>query len=127
MGGKIYLEGKHVDVASVDIGFGHMYLVYNDGQEHVIRGGPETVLSFPPFIIDTIAGALLADSLDNRPASAAASHGQIQIDLGGRDAADVWNIMLQQANAIDAARLQYAPGDQNSNSVVASVLNVVGL
>src|SRR5918997_3066203 len=57
------------------------------------------------------------------------------LDLGTRDANDVWKIMVQHANNIEKADLDYsidifrgAPGgDLNSNSVVASVLHSVGL
>jgi Ca2+-binding RTX toxin-like protein len=57
------------------------------------------------------------------------------LDLGGRNADDVWNVMLQHALDIDRANLPYGidifgqlPGpDANSNTVVGSVLHTVGI
>lgn len=52
-----------------------------------------------------------------------------QVDLGGRDATAVWEVMKQHAANIGNANLDYnaATLSQNSNSTVVSVLNSVGL
>ena len=129
MAGAIYLEG-HIIPAEFT-GAGHLYLVYKDatGAEYLIRGGPE--LNFPPWgDIEISAGDLLSSHpFDARGSDTPQDRGQIALDLGARDAADVWTIMLEQARDIGAAGLDYdlLGTIQNSNSVVATVLNAVGL
>jgi len=49
------------------------------------------------------------------------------LDLGGRNADAVWTLITEHAEAIKDEKLDYNPLTQNSNSFVASLLNVVGL
>jgi hypothetical protein len=129
--GQISLEGRLVNV-SLNVLFGHLYLVYrNDaGQEYVINGGPNIDVTGSVDLIGTTAGSvLLSASGDTRGSLTAADRGAVPIDLGGRDAGEVWAIMSEQAANIAAARLPYFNNVsfQNSNSTVASVLHAVGI
>jgi Ca2+-binding RTX toxin-like protein len=95
----------------------------------VIRGG---VGSDGSLTIQ--AGIPLAQSSDARSGDTPAERNQRILDLGERNASDVWNLMLQHARNIDQSNLRYsfdlsANGDDdvNSNTVVASVLHTVGI
>ena len=120
----IFLESKEV-LGSENY---HLYLIYKDesGNEYVIRGGSE--FNFPPFgkIVLQI-GIPLSTSDDSRGNQTPAERYNAQIDLGGRTAEDVWNIMLQQAKNIADSFIDYDLLSSNSNSTVVSVLNSVGL
>jgi Ca2+-binding RTX toxin-like protein len=61
----------------------------------------------------------------NRPADDYAASGAI--DLGGRNAANVWEIAIQATNSIDAAGLTYELLTQNSNSFINSLFLTLGL
>jgi Ca2+-binding RTX toxin-like protein len=133
----IAIEAKPVDFEGIDSGFMHLYLVRTrtDAQgnvlsEKVIRGSLEADGS-----LGTIAGGDLAASPDRRGSDSPKERHRTVLDLGTRDADDVWRIMVQHAANIDKAQLRYSAdifqeisgGDVNSNSVVASVLHAVGL
>ncbi|WP_262030650.1 calcium-binding protein [Microvirga sp. Mcv34] len=133
----IAIEAKPVDFEKVDSNFLHLYLVKtetdNQGNvisEKVIRGSVKNNDD-----LRTIAGADLASSPDRRGSDTPEERHRKVLDLGGRDANEVWQIMVQHAADIDKAGLRYSyditkslPGyDLNSNSVVASVLHSVGL
>ncbi len=72
---------------------------------------------------------LRIDAIDattfNRPANDYAYASQI--DLGPRQAADVWALAIQATNAIDAAGLTYELTTQNSNSFINSLFLSLGL
>lgn len=106
---------------------GHLYLVFVDdvGQEFVIRGGPAAPIARDPLTIEV--NVPMDDSRDNRPIADRDARGSIVIDLEGRDAAQVWEIMVQQAQGIADAQLPYVLIFQNSNSTIASVLHSVGI
>lgn len=134
----IAIEAKPVEFEGVNSGFLHLYLVktVTDEQgrvvsEKVIRGNEPG----SGGDLETLADANLATSPDRRGSDTPEERHREVLDLGTRDANDVWKIMVQHANNIEKADLDYsvdifreAPGgDLNSNSVVASVLNSVGL
>ncbi|HEV2564445.1 MAG TPA: calcium-binding protein [Microvirga sp.] len=133
----IAIEAKPVEFEDFDSGFLHLYLVKTETDEQgrvisekVIRGSREN-----DDDLGTIAGADLATSPDRRGSDTPEERHRTVLDLGGRDANDVWQVMVQHAANIDKADLRYSfdivrelPGyDLNSNSVVASVLHSVGL
>jgi Ca2+-binding RTX toxin-like protein len=136
----ISIESKVAFAIRTDLGtinYYHLYLVYRDsqGQELVIQGGPEQESKVGNFgSIEVEVGVPIDLSKDRRADSAGnpltpAQRHSTPINLNGRNPADVWAIMLQQAQNIDNANLDYNAyfGAQNSNSVVASVLNAVGI
>jgi len=110
---------------------GHMILVFkdDDGNEYQINAGPNNE-SFPygKLILRDIGS-----TLDNRynvvdgTKVTADWRGNTKIDFGGRNAEDVWDILLQHAENIDDAAFKYGAFSKNSNSVIATLLDVVGL
>jgi hypothetical protein len=123
---QILIEGFPVRFFS-DTGFDHLYLVFrdDDGAETVVRGGPSGVLGTGFIAVED--GVPLAESADARPIDQSEKFGARVLDLGGRDPADVWEVIRQHARAIDAQRIPFGSLGENSNSVIASVLHVVGL
>ena len=122
---EIRIEGAPV-VYLTDTGYDHLYLVFvaDDGAEYVLRGGPSGPLGTGAIEVED--SVPIADSADCRPVGDRALYGSRVLDLGGRAAADVWDVMRQQARAVGDHLLPFAPFAQNSNSLVASVLHVVG-
>ncbi|MBJ6124908.1 calcium-binding protein [Microvirga splendida] len=133
----IAIEAKPVEFEGLNTGFFHLYLVktVTDEQgrvvsEKVIRGTAGSNGD-----LETLADANLATSPDRRGSDTPEERHRKVLDLGTRDADDVWKVMVRHANNIENADLDYsidifreAPGgDLNSNSVVASVLHSVGL
>jgi len=134
---RIAIESKDVEYGGFNTGFQHLYLVktVTDSQgrvlsEKVIRGsftGDED--------LRTLANVDLAASPDRRGGDTPQERHRTFLDLGGRNADDVWKVMVEHARNIDRADLRYSfdiyrelPGyDLNSNSVVASVLHAVGI
>jgi Ca2+-binding RTX toxin-like protein len=133
----IAIEAKPVEFEGIDSGYLHLYLVktVTDAQgrvvsEKVIRGTAGSGGD-----LETLADANLASSPDRRGSDTPEERHRTVLDLGTRDADDVWRIMVQHANNIEKADLRYSidifrefpGGDLNSNSVVASVLHSVGI
>lgn len=127
---KISIEAKKAVFNLAPNKYYHLYLVYEDdaGKESVIRGGPG---DDSPSTIVTEAGSDMSpgSSKDYRAPDDADKRFAAQIDLDGRDPESVWDIMVDQARAIDDADIDYGAliNAQNSNSVVASVLDAVGI
>lgn len=137
---EIRIEGKPISGPTGNLA-GHAYLVFvdDDGTEYVIRGGPDQQHPIGPdglfgnitMTVDT----LLSESLDARDVSSRSEHGSTILDLHGRDAHEVWEEMIEHAQQIANAGLPYNlflgevenGFEQNSNSVVASVLYSVGI
>lgn len=133
----IAIEAKPLGIGDINSEFHHLYLVktVTDSRGRVlseteIRGSVE-----PDGRLGTLADVDLASSPDRRGSDTPQERHRTLLDLGGRNAEDVWSVMVQHADAIDAARLPYSfdiyqrvpGGDLNSNSVVASVLHSVGI
>jgi hypothetical protein len=138
MPAKITVESRQ---ARGELGYflSHVYLVYTDdnGREFVISGyaepGHETADS-PPFYIQD--GFPISESWDKRGDNETpADRGSVELDLGGRDPASVWESMLAHARNIDAADVRYelsfyevAFGTMAvCTSLVASILHSIGL
>ncbi|WP_435258458.1 calcium-binding protein [Thioclava sp. FR2] len=124
---EIRIEGRPVFLGGSDTGFDHLYLVLvlSDGSELVLRAGAETEQGSGRILCEI--SVPMEDSSDARPPQDRALHGSLVLDLGGRDPLMVWALMEQQARAIDAAAILYRAFQQNSNSVIASLLYVVGI
>lgn len=123
---KISIESKEIFA-----GQDHLYLIFQDaaGQEFVIRSGPE---NNNPLDFGDIVAAVnvpIAESEDARGNNTPVERGNRELDLGGRAAEDVWEIMKQQATNINNAGIDYDIfiSAQNSNSTIASVLNSIGI
>lgn len=131
------IESKPVVLFGVTTQYDHLYLVKTitdaSGKvtdERVIRGNLADDGS-----LQTQANIPLASSEDARGSATPAQRHRTVLDLDGRDPNAVWNIMVQHAVNIDKANLEYgveayeidAGGEVNSNTVVASALNAVGI
>jgi len=133
----IAIEAKPVELEGIDTGFLHLYLVktVTDDQGRVISEKVIRGTAGSNGDLETLVDANLATSPDRRGSDTPEERHRKVLDLGTRDANDVWKVMVQHANNIEKADLDYsidifreAPGgDLNSNSVVASVLHSVGL
>ncbi|MBD2746205.1 hypothetical protein IC232_05770 [Microvirga sp. BT688] len=133
----IAIEAKPVEFEGIDSGFVHLYLVktVTDEQGRVISEKVIRGTAGSNGDLETLVDANLATSVDRRGSDTPEERHREVLDLGTRDANDVWKVMVQHANNIEKADLDYsidifreAPGgDLNSNSVVASVLHSVGL
>ena len=126
---QILIEAKPVEVAGLDSPFRHIYLVFvpDQGAETVITARAEDDLPFDFGDLVVNAGGLLASSDVARGGDTPAERGSREIDVGQRDPADVWAVMLQQARNIDAAGIAYELFSDNSNAAVSSVLHSVGI
>jgi Ca2+-binding RTX toxin-like protein len=126
---RILIEATPFELLDHDTDFRHLYLVFQDDQgvEMVITAAPDENGPFDFGNIEVSAGGLLEDSDVARGNDTPGSRGSREIDVGGRDPADVWAVMLQQAHNIDQASLDYGPLGDNSNTVVKSVLHAVGV
>lgn len=111
--------------------YGHLYLVFrdDDGIETVIRGGPATNNPLDFGNIVTQVDMPIEDSKDAREDETPEDRLSTVIDLSGRNADSVWEIMRQQAENINGANLEYRAffESQNSNSIITSVLDSVGI
>ncbi len=117
---SIYIESRPVKRTGDT--FDHTYLVYKPdvGEEKVIGGKPRGVT------LDVYTGPL-AESDDRRgPGETSADRGGVELDLGGRDAATVWQDM--ESNAIDNYEgLPYLGPISNSNSLISGLLTDAGI
>jgi len=133
----IAIEAKPLEFQEINSGFFHLYLVKTTTDaagrvlsEKTIRGSFEGLGH-----LGTTAGADLASSPDRRGSDTPQDRHRTVLDLGSRNANDVWKVMVQHANNIDKAGLpysvdifrQFSGGDLNSNSVIASALYTAGL
>jgi Ca2+-binding RTX toxin-like protein len=133
----IAIEAKPVEFQGLNSGFLHLYLVktVTDEQGRVISEKVIRGTAGSNGDLETLADANLAASPDRRGSDTPEERRRKVLDLGNRDADDVWQIMVQHANNIERADLDYSVdifrqlsgGDLNSNSVVASVLHSAGL
>jgi hypothetical protein len=123
---QIRIEGKPVSFTPGD----HLYLVLvsDSNQESVVRGGPQRNNFFDFGNIVTEAGVPIADSEDKRPlADRELLHGSRVVDLGSRNANDVWRTIKRSAVLIQDANINYDFLGPNSNSTIAAVLQDVGI
>jgi Ca2+-binding RTX toxin-like protein len=126
---RILIEATPFEIGSLESDFRHLYLVLVDDQgvETVITAAPDENGPVDFGNIEVSAGGLLEDSDVARGNDTPGSRGSREIDVGDRDPADVWAVMLQQAQNIDQASLDYQPLGDNSNTVISAVLQAVGI
>lgn len=131
--GSLSIEVKPVGFSDVALS-GHLLLVYSDdlSNESVVRGGPAQLgPGFGPLVLER--GIPIDQSVDRRidpvtgqPLSPA-DRGNRSIDLGGRNAEDVWNLILQYAEQIHTRAFPYLLLDRNSNTVIRELLALVDI
>ncbi len=125
---QITVEVKEVAVLGVPSGVGHLYLVLKreSGEELVISGGPAgNFPSFGDLVVDS--NDPIDDERDENGNPSDTVKGIRVLDFGDRDLEDVWSLLVQHAEQIDAEGLSYLLFDQNSNSTIASILHLAGL
>jgi hypothetical protein len=109
----------------------HIYIVYTDSEarQYVLEGG---LYDEHPTNITVRTGELYRgdygtqpDGFIAKPDETAATY--VDLGIAGSDAETTWNNMLQHAQSIEDANIEYvfSPGP-NSNSVAASILNDSG-
>ena len=134
MSGTLLIESRTVRFGGfIPVIAQHLYLIYQDdkGKEYTIRGGPENEGDLSNLLrtgdISVQNGILLEDSRDARKTQSPSQRNQKIVDLGSREAKEVWGILMQHAQNIHDSGLDYQLLSQNSNSTIASVLNAVGI
>jgi Ca2+-binding RTX toxin-like protein len=131
---RIYIATNDIQILGSQ--FDHLYLVYdpdsdpNNQNELVIRGGPNGAIR-----IITEAGSLLTASTDthlnpdgsiNEDPYLERYFRDITSTFYGLNTENVWSYLSAHSQAIEDANISYET-EQNSNSVVASVLNSAGI
>lgn len=135
---KISIEARlvNVELNKIFTQYRHLYLVFtNDrGAEFTIGGHSSSFIGNPFSKLEITNNELLEGSKDDRKGKTPRQLFNTPLDLNGRDADLVWSQMVQQAQAISDAKIPYdielkdeAGESDNSNSVIASVLNAVGI
>ena len=135
---KISTEGWPVQILPFKSGknfpislSGHMVLVFrdDDGKEFHINAGPANE-SRPYGQLDLrdINSPLTKrfNVVDGSQVNAA-WRGSTKIDFDGRDPEDVWDILIQHAKNIHNADIAYNALTKNSNAVIGTLLDVVGI
>lgn len=135
----IYIASKDVSLI-FDTQQDHLYLVFDpdddtsNSNEFIIRGGPARI-STAAFEIENIvteAGEPInrsRDALNGDDPLADRGYTSLSARLHGLDVETTWKFMEAHAQKIEDAELTYGNvvTQQNSNSVVASTLQAVGL
>jgi hypothetical protein len=121
---QIFVESKPIPPTTYD----HTYLVYrdNNGNEFVIRGGPEGIIgNFGN--IEVQINKPIEQSKDARKGDTPAERGQKELDLHGRSAEDVWRDMQVTAKQIQDQGIKYDGFDDNSNSTARTIMERNGV
>jgi hypothetical protein len=121
------LVGAKEAVIGLETGKAHSYLVLEDdaGARSVTSLTDVRGEAFPPSLRFDVEQ--IGTPYDQAEETDDPNRVERPLDLGGRDAGAVWSLITQQAEAIRDEAPAYNPLTQNSNSFVASLLNVVGV
>ena len=95
---RVLMEATPFEIGDIDSDFRHLYLAFVDDQgiETVITAAPDENGPIDFGNIEVSAGGLLEDSDVARGNDTPSSRGSREIDVGGREPADVWAIMLHR-------------------------------
>jgi hypothetical protein len=121
------LVGAKEAVIGLETGKAHSYLVFEDD------AGARSVTSLTDVRSDVFPPSLRFDveqigtPYDQAEETDDPDRVERPLDLDGRDAGAVWSLVTQHAEEIRDEAPAYNPLTQNSNSFVASLLNVVGV
>jgi hypothetical protein len=128
MAGQIFIEANEVEIAGLPSGAMHLYLVFrdSDGQEYVIRSGPER--PYRPWSGDMRieANVPLEDSADDRDGETPAQRSSTPLDFPGLTDDQAWAVMVKYARMIDRADSPYEVFDENSNAFIGAMLAAAG-
>lgn len=128
MAGEIFIEAREVEVIGLPSGAMHLYLVFRDtdGEEYVIRSGPEN--RWQPWRGDMRIEANVAmdDSSDDRGGDTPAERHSTPLDFGSLTDDQAWAIMVRYARMIEADDYPYEVFDENSNAFTGAMLAAAG-
>ena len=125
------MSGIFVGAKEANLGFetgkAHSYLVYeNDAGARFVTSLTDAQRDlFPPSLRFDVEQ--INTPYDQAEESREPNRVERPLDLGGRNADAVWILITEHAEAIKDEKPVYDPLTQNSNSFVASLLNVVGI
>ncbi|NNE52879.1 MAG: DUF4214 domain-containing protein [Sulfitobacter sp.] len=125
----IELAGRRVG-GDIGIGAGHLALFYRDdaGQEFILSAYTDNNLFVGDLYIQTHEGsAWVPRDLSDESLYSPALFDRVLLDFGGRDPEAVAAVIEQQAVAINELNLSYSALTRNSNSVIGSLLDLVGI
>ncbi|MFW0777694.1 MAG: hypothetical protein ACN2B6_08260 [Rickettsiales bacterium] len=125
MPGRIFIESKPIPV-TLGI-YNHAYLVYEDtfGREFVIRGGPahdSSLGDFRELVMES--GVPIGQSKDHRHRAQTTIRGRKEIDLGGRDASQVWESMKETSQRVHKKGYPYEAISPNHGGIGGSLSDV---
>lgn len=128
MAGQIFIEASEVEIFGLPSGSTHLYLVFRDtdGEEYVIRSGPES--RFLPWFgdMEVEANVPLDDSADDRDGDTPAERSSTPLDFPGLTDDQAWAIMVKYARMIDRADHSYEVFGENSNAFIGAMLAAAG-
>lgn len=124
---RIFIVAKEAHTLGFETGESHTYLVYEtDAGERFVTSLTAVTPEFsPPRLVFDVQQI-------NTPYAQAQETSDLnraerELDFGGRNVDAVWNLINQHALEIRADKPAYTLLTQNSNSFIASLLNVVGV
>lgn len=123
------IAGRRVDPDLV-VRAGHLALFYTDdaGQAFVLSASTDDGIFSGDLVVETFDGnPWVPRAISSESAFDDDDYDTVLLDLGVRDATDVAGVMAQYAMAMNGQDLDYLVLEQNSNSVIASLLDLVGL
>jgi hypothetical protein len=129
MPGRISIEAHEAGSFGVPIGALHLYLVYEDlgnGEEYVIRSGPENPWQLVGGDMEIATNVPIEDSPDDRGGDTPADRFSTVLDFSGRSADDAWSIMVKYCRALAAADYEYNVLEENSNAFVGAMIHAAG-
>lgn len=123
---KIFVGAKEANLG-FETGKAHPYLVYeNDAGARFVTSLTDAKEDlFPPSLRFNVEQINTPYDQAREPRDP--NRVERELDLGGRNADAVWNVITQHAEEIKAEKPTYHPLEQNSISFIASLLNVVGI
>jgi hypothetical protein len=123
---RILVSAKEA-VIGLETGKAHSYLVFEDhaGARFVTSLTDVRSEAFPPSLRFDVEQ--IGTPYDQAEETDDPNRVERPLDLGERDAGAVWELITQHAGTIRDEAPVYNPLTQNSNSFVASLLNVVGI
>lgn len=124
---KIFVVAKEAHTLGFETGESHTYLVYeNDVGARFVTSLTAVAPEFsPPRLVFNVQQ--INTPYDQAQETHDLNRVERQLDFGGRDVNAVWSLIDQHAQEIKADKPAYTLLTQNSNSFIASLLNVVGL
>jgi uncharacterized protein DUF4214/hemolysin type calcium-binding protein len=126
---SIEIAGRRVG-QDISTGAGHLALILTDdqGAEFILSAYTDNTLFSGELYVETHQqSAWVPRALSSESSIEAHRIDRVTLDLGGRSPAAVAALIDQFALAMNGQTLSYEVFDQNSNSVIGSLLDLVGI